>query len=146
MPELAANSRADVHALSGLAAGTRYAFEFAISDQQMTAFAELAGDCNPLHVDREFARARGYAGPVVYGGLLIAQVSRMIGMHLPGRDAIWTRLEIDFRAPLYVGEVARIEAEVSHCSEAVRALELSIRIVRGSQVLAQGEASVSLSQ
>jgi len=145
MPEAAP---AESRSAGELAPGVQHAFDFCIDDADMLRYAELSGDRNPLHLDADFARSRGFRDRVVYGGLLIAQVSRMIGMHLPGRDAIWNGLRIDFRGPLYVGETARLEAEITHHSEAVRALELRFRLSREaetSEILAQGRASVSLS-
>jgi len=133
-----------VRELSELVPGVRASAEFQISEAQMQCFAELSGDRNPLHLDADFARARGHAGPVVYGGLLVAQISRMIGMELPGRDALWTGLEIDFLRPLHVGESARLDAEITHQSEAVRALELRLTLSAGSRTLAKGRAQVSL--
>jgi len=130
--------------LEELAPGARSAFAFSISADQMRQFAELSGDHNPLHCETAFAAARHHPGVVVYGGLLVAQVSRLIGMQLPGRDALWTGLDIDFVRPLYVGERAELEAEVTHLSTAVRALELRFRIRRSDQTIAKGTAQVSL--
>ena len=45
----------------------------------MLAFAELSGDTNPIHVDAESARGSGFSGRVAYAGVLLAEVSRIIG-------------------------------------------------------------------
>jgi 3-hydroxybutyryl-CoA dehydratase len=131
-------------AFEDLCSGMRAGFEFAISAEQMRAFEGLCGDRNPLHCDAEFARGRGFEGAVVYGGLLVAQLSRLIGMQLPGRDALWTGLRIQFLHPLYVGRVARVDAEIRHVSEAVRALELRFSIESEGVAIAKGTADVSV--
>ena len=131
-------------AFEDLKAGMRAAFPFAISAEQMRAFEALSGDRNPLHGDADFARSRGFEGPVVYGGLLVAQLSRLIGMHLPGRDALWTGLRIQFLHPLYVGQDARVEAEIRHVSEAVRSVELRFSVEAGGLAIAKGTAEVSV--
>ena len=135
-----------VRVWSDLEPGVRAELPFSVSDAQMRGFAELSGDRNPVHLDAEVARARGHAGPVVYGGLLLAQISRMIGMELPGRDALWTGVSLEFVQPLYVGEPARIEAEIVHVSEAVRSIELRLRLRAGDRTIARGKAEVTLAR
>src|SRR5688572_30479947 len=98
---------------SELAVGQRVSTELRIDDQHMRAFAVLSGDFNPLHADDDFARSKGFEGRVVYGGLLIAKISELIGMRLPGRNSVWASLSVDFLKPLYVGEHAELEAEVA---------------------------------
>jgi len=133
---------AAARSLRSLREGQRAEFAFEIGAEQMRAFAALSGDHNPLHADPAFALARGFEGEVVYGGLLVAQVSRLIGMELPGRFAVWHRLQIDFRKPLYVGQPARLSAEIQHVSEAASALTLKFRIESGGEILASGSAGV----
>ena len=64
--------------------GATDSFEFVVSEAEQSSFAVLSGDFNPLHLDSDFAQARGLAGSVVYGGLIVAKVSQVIGMRLPG--------------------------------------------------------------
>lgn len=124
-----------------MAEGETARHSFVVSDSDMETFASLSGDRNPLHCDDTFARSKGFAGRVVYGALLVARISQVIGMELPGRDAVWTGLEIQFVSPLMLGEAAEIEATVARISPAVRALELTLRIHSGGRVIARGKAS-----
>lgn len=127
-----------------LAPGHAVSFSFVVAAEEMEAFAALSGDRNPLHANPDHARARGFDGPVVYGGLLAAKVSRLVGMELPTRDCIWTHLDIDFRGPLYVGEPATLAAEIVDVSEAVRAARLRFRIeaAAGRRLVARGTAEL----
>lgn len=118
--------------------------EFRISDADMAAFRNLSGDTNPLHDDAAFARRRGFAGPVVYGGLIIAQVSRMLGTRLPGPGCVWRSLTLRFRAPLYVGETARLAATIVHANEDIGVVDLKLRIDAAKRCVAEGEAAALL--
>jgi acyl dehydratase len=120
--------------------GHQHRLAFAISPADMTGFAAVSGDHNPLHHDPAFAGAKGFAGVVVYGGLLVAQISRMIGMIVPGRDAVWTGLSIEFRNPLLVGEPAVLIAEIVGKSESTRQVRLKIAIQAGERIIALGKA------
>ncbi|MBI3555855.1 MAG: (R)-hydratase [Deltaproteobacteria bacterium] len=121
---------------------SRKTIEFRIEKPDMDAFARLSGDFNPLHTKDEFARTQGFSGRVVYGGLLVAQISRMIGMHLPGKNAIWSKLDVQFISPLFVDEEASLTAEIMTKSEAAQTLILKIRIERADKLIARGNAMV----
>ena len=137
-------SSAAVLALADLREGMTAGFDFTIDDADMEAFAVLSGDRNPLHRDQDFAKSRGFSGCVVYGALLVAKVSRLVGMDLPGRDALWNSLQIQFVAPLIVGERARLEASVTQVSESARSAALQLTVISGSKTVARGKALVSV--
>ena len=118
--------------------------EFRIGDAEMAAFRTLSGDTNPLHNDTVFACKRGFAGPVVYGGLIIAQVSQMLGTRLPGPGCVWRSLTLRFRAPLYVGEAARLAATIVHANEEIGVVDLKLRVDVGRRCIAEGEAAALL--
>jgi acyl dehydratase len=118
--------------------------DFAITEDDQLAFANVSGDFNPLHLDADFARARGFSGAVVYGAMIVARISQIVGMELPGSSGIWSSLKIDFRSPLYVGETAHLFAEVIHYSEATRSLSLKIKVTCADRPIATANALVTL--
>jgi acyl dehydratase len=124
--------------------GAHAAVTFTVTDADMAAFAAVSGDYNPLHTDAAFARARGFAGPVVFGGLLIAKVSQLIGMQLPGRDAVWSGVAMRFHRPLFVGEEATVHGEVTTWSPATGFMTLQLRVASAAGVIAKGSADVVL--
>ena len=111
---------------------------------QLVKYSAGSGDFNPLHMDPDFARSKGFEGAVVHGALLVAKVSQLIGMRLPGRDSVWTGLSLQFRQPLYVGRVARVDAMVDRLSSATGMVVLKVRVLAGDILLAKGEAEVLL--
>ncbi len=132
------------HALSELLEGNSATVDFTVSSAQMAAFAELSGDHNPLHTDDAFARHRGYEGRVVYGALLIAKVSQLIGMRLPGRNSTWASVSFDFRRPLYVDQAAEVQGTVVTVHEATRMIVLELKLRSNGKVLGKGKAEVVL--
>jgi acyl dehydratase len=132
------------HRLSDLREGDQRSVTFSVTHEQMAAFAALSGDYNPLHVDESFARLRGYEGCVVYGALLVAKVSQLIGMRLPGRDSVWASVSLDFKRPLYVGREAEVEGTVKNVHEVTGMVELGLVVRADGRVLARGRAEVVL--
>lgn len=110
----------------------------------MDTFAKLSGDSSRIHVDRAFARSRGFSGPVVYGALTVARLSHLVGMHLPGDLGLATSWRIDFNQPLYVDEQAVMEAEITHVSPSTHTVKLRFRVMVGEKLVASGTAGSRL--
>ncbi len=113
---------------------------FTIDSAAMAAFARISGDTSAVHTDPAFAESRGFKDVIVYGGLMLAQLSGVLGGMLPGDDGVSTRWSIDFRSPLYVGEPAVLRLEVAHVSGAVGLVDLRFSIRAGERLVASGTA------
>tara|TARA_B100000315_G_scaffold259696_1_gene316735 strand:+ start:1718 stop:2155 length:438 start_codon:yes stop_codon:yes gene_type:complete len=133
-----------VHSLDSLHEGLVERFVFKPTNEMMRLFVEISGDVSPVHTDSNYATSRGFDGVVVYGGILVAQISRMVGMHLPGRDALSRNLNIHYMRPLLVGQQAELEARVAHISEATSSIELEFKITSKGKTLAKGSAGVQI--
>lgn len=114
------------------------------SRDEFLRFAELSGDRNPLHLDAQYARARGFEREVVYAGLIFARLSGLLGMRLPGRDGVWISANLDFPNPLYIDEEAELTCEVTETSDAMRTATLRIRVRVGARLVVRGTVLVML--
>lgn len=108
----------------------------------MQLFAQLSGDRSPIHVDELFARAHGLDGRIVYGNLLGAMVSTLVGMKLGGPGVMIVSQTINFRRPVPVGAEVRLTALVVQKSEAGRLAELQLKFAMGDQVVATGKCQI----
>lgn len=104
----------------------------------MAAFQKMSGDTSLIHTDREFARSRGFDDVIAYGGIILAQLSHVLGMKIPGSGGTSLRWTIDYRAPLYVGAEADIHFEVTGVSVATGVIDGKFRIVSGGKTIATG--------
>jgi acyl dehydratase len=97
-----------------------YSFTVTITSELLDRFVAVSQDVSPLHVDRRFARGRGYPDRVVHGAFLASLVSRLIGVHLPGENAIIHSISMRFRKPVIVGDTIEVSGEVEQVSESTR--------------------------
>ena len=102
--------------IDSLREGMAFSFEEKITIGMVDAFASLSGDFNPLHMDEDFARERGYRQRVVHGELLGALFSRLVGMYCPGRNALLHSMNLRFRNPAYPGTIIRVSGEIEQVS------------------------------
>jgi NAD(P)-dependent dehydrogenase (short-subunit alcohol dehydrogenase family)/acyl dehydratase len=88
-------------AADDLRVGLTAEYEREIEESDVLDFATNSGDFNPLHVDSEFARKSRFSQRIVHGGFQIGLASALLGMHLPGRDALLGSVNARFLSPLY---------------------------------------------
>ena len=99
-----------------------------LTQEDVDTFAKLTGDFNPLHQDEYFARKTPFGKPIVYGMLSGSFISALVGMVLPGRDALLISQTLEFSNPAYVGDLLHISARVRRKSPATRLITLDILI------------------
>jgi 3-hydroxybutyryl-CoA dehydratase len=124
--------------------GQRVSFTTTIDEVAIDAFADLTGDISPLHMDADFARGRGFERRVAHGALLGGYVSRLFGVHMPGRNCLLQSLRLTFQKPAYAGDEIEVEAEVAQLSPAVSVMvaKVTIRRVADGERLASGQAQI----
>ena len=135
---------AEAFDLEDLAVGQHAEFETVIAGDDVDRFAALSGDKSPLHVDQAFARKRGYTDRVAHGAYMVALASRLVGMYLPGRNALLLGVQMSFVAPTLPGARVRVRGEIDQLSDSVRSvvLKLAIRNAADEALLARGRLTV----
>lgn len=115
-----------------------------ITAADIRAFARLSGDSNPLHTDDAYARKTAFRKRVVHGFFLGSLVSRLIGMRLPGAYSLLVRETLEFKKPVFAGDILDVRASVAHTSAAGRLVELAIEIQRKRDLVCSGSAHVHM--
>lgn len=108
---------------------TKAGFEAEVSDGMLKMFAQISGDCNPMHTDETYARGRGMKDKVVYGLLVSSFYSRLVGMYLPGKYCLLQEIKINFHSPVYVGDQLTVTGVVKKKKELFQRIEIEARIV-----------------
>jgi len=106
--------------------GDRFSHSLQVTGAVMEQFARMSGDWNALHHEASYAARHKFERPIVYGNIMGAMLSRLIGMELPTTEVLILRQSLDFRTPAYVGDSIILEAEVSAVVEAVQAVQLKL--------------------
>ena len=126
--------------------GDSRAITHTFTREEIDMFAKLTGDFNPLHVDAEFADRSSAGGQVVHGMLAASFVSTLIGVHIPGRGALWNSFEVNWRKIIRIGDTLTFEAQVSAIQTALNSLELEIMGLNDitGEVCLEGKARVTM--
>ena len=130
-------------ALSGFRQGDKFFRSIHITPELIDQFARLSGDLNPLHVDENYAKEKGFEGKVVYGNVLGFLLSALIGMNLGYEQVMLLSQKFDYKHPMYLNETIELCATVSSISTSVRVLEFSLEFTNNKKTkVATGKCQV----
>ena len=104
--------------------GTKTKFTVQIDESIINEFARISGDHNPLHMDEKYACKTQFGKRVCHGMLLASFFSRLIGMYLPGKNALYFSQTLNFQMPCFVGDKVTIEGEVIDKSQSTRIITI----------------------
>lgn len=109
-----------------------------MSEEVVRKFCDISSDTNAVHGDAAYARKHGFREQIVYGNLLGALISNLVGMHLPTNEVIILRESIEFRNPVYRGDVVKLRATISSVHEAVSSVQMKLHFATESGQVATG--------
>ena len=119
---------ASEHTFEELFVGQKKSFSEKINESMLTTFAEISGDFNPLHMNENYASGTNFGKRVCHGMLLASFFSRLIGMHLPGKNSLYFSQSLNFRNPCYLGDEVVIEGEILEKKSTMRLITLKTTI------------------
>src|SRR3546814_13010321 len=86
-------------------------FAKTVSDADITMFAGISGDTNPVHLDQSFADKPIFAGRIAPGMLSARFISTVFGTRLPGPGCIYLPQDLRFQSPVQIGDT--VEARLT---------------------------------
>ena len=104
--------------------GTKTKFAIQINESIINEFAKISGDNNPLHMDEQYASKTQFGKRICHGMLLASFFSRLIGMHMPGKNALYFSQTLNFKTPCFVGDIVTIEGEIIDKSQSTKIITI----------------------
>ena len=125
--------------------GQSYEMQRVFTNQEITDFAKLSYDTNPLHTDPEFAKITQFGQLIVPGFLTASLFSAIIGTKFPGCGSIYLNQSMTLRKPVFPGQkvIAVVRAKTLFPEKHHVLLETCVYDAEG-QVLIEGDALVKL--
>ena len=118
-------------------------FSVKITESMVDNFAEFSGDYNELHMDEDYASTTSFGKRICHGMLLTSFFSRLVGMSIPGKNALYFSQSINFQSPCFIGDRILIRGEVTEKSESTHIITIKTTILnQDSKCLIDGIAKV----
>ena len=104
--------------------GLKETFNVIVNQEMVDLFVSLCGDINPLHTDSAYAQSKGFLNKIVHGLLSSTFYSKLVGVYLPGKNALLHGIDVAFRKPVYVGDKLSVTGKVSYINLAYKQIEI----------------------
>lgn len=111
-----------------------------IDQSNVGAYAEAAGDFNPIHIDEEFAKTTQFGGTIAHGMMVAAMLSELMATEFKRDWAASGLLKIRFRAPVRPGATVTAKGQVKRVRDTKTGTEITCTVGVRDQ---DGEASIT---
>ena len=104
-------------AIAGLTTGDTFTVSRTFTKEDVSQFAAISRDYNPIHFDKRFTTAKNLDGPICHGLLvagLITEIGGQIGWLASG-------MNFSFKKPVYIGETIQCVMTITALDERGRA-------------------------
>lgn len=95
-----------------LTIGQKASLQRRVEERDIRLFAAVSGDCNPVHLDAEFAAGTLFKERIAHGMFSGALISAAIACNLPGPGTIYLGQQLTFSRPVKLGDELTVELEV----------------------------------
>ncbi len=113
-----------------------------VSAELITAFAEVSGDYNSLHLDGAYAATTRFKERIAHGALLSSFISAVLGTVMPGLGTVYLSQTVKFLAPVKIGDTIQTKVEVIGRDDKKNKVTLRTCCHVGDQKVVDGEAVV----
>jgi 3-hydroxybutyryl-CoA dehydratase len=134
------------YCLEDLSVGQSAERAHVVAEADITAFAELSGDFNPVHMDADFAATTAFGGRIAHGMLSATYISAVLGETLPGHGAIYISQALRFRRPVRIGDEVTARVTVTAIDDAKGRVSLDTACLVGGKAVIEGEAVLMVSR
>ena len=131
--------------LSDIEVGQVFEIKKTLTLEHIQQFVALTGDHHPLHTSKEYAIKNGFKDVMAHGLLISSFSSTLIGMKIPGENAIIVSQSFKYRQPSFPGDVLTITGTVKEKELRFNNITVKVRIVNQlNKLIATGEYVVRI--
>lgn len=114
-----------------------------VEERDITLFAAVSGDVNPVHMDADFAAASPFKERIAHGMLTGAFISAALALELPGPGSVYLSQSLRFTAPVKIDDTVTVTLEVIEKIDKGRKVTLACHAHNQEGTLVvEGEAQV----
>ena len=113
-----------------------------VTDALVRAFADITGDHNPTHLDESYAATTRFGRRIAHGLLAASQLSALLANELPGPGTIYLSQDLQFRHPIFIGDMVPARVEVVEFGERGRVRLATTCVNQDGTLLLEGVATV----
>lgn len=132
--------------LEELTVGRTAQFAKTITEADVTLFAGVTGDFNPVHVDAVAAAKTRFGGRIAHGMLSAGLISAAIASRLPGPGSIYLAQTLKFTLPVRIGDTVTATITVAELLPRRRVKLSTVCTNQNGETVVEGEATVMIEE
>lgn len=127
-----------------LTIGESASFSKTITESDVSTFAGLTGDLNPMHINNVVANHSIFGGRIAHGMLSASFISAVLGTKLPGEGTIYLSQNLNFLKPVKIGDTVTAICTVKDVLNAAKGVyRIDTKCVnQNGEMVVNGEAVV----
>ena len=122
--------------------GMSVSYSQTITDKDIKQFAEISGDCNPIHLDEEYAKRSRFKKIIAHGMMTASYFSALFGTKIPGNGCVYTSQSLKFKKPVYIGDIVTATVKVTNVDLLKRKVLFKTICKVNNKVVTDGEAEL----
>ena len=127
--------------LEDLEVGMSRSLSKLITAADVDAYAQVTGDCNPIHLDDDYAaKATPFGARIAHGMLTAGILSALFGTQFPGLGCIYMTQTLKFRAPVFLDSLVTATATVAEIDDEKARVTFDCVCTVGDKVVLDGQA------
>jgi 3-hydroxybutyryl-CoA dehydratase len=126
--------------IEDISVGMSAIFAKTITDADVTLFAGISGDTNPLHIDENFASQTRFKTRIVHGMLTTSLWSTLVGTRLPGPGSAYVSQKTKFIKPVHAGDTVTAKVTVVKINEEKQRVHLDAECIVAGKIVAAGHS------
>lgn len=114
-----------------------------ITEADVYQFTGIIGNFNPTHVNKEFAEKAGLGKRTVPQMLVASLISKIFGTEYPGNGTVHVAQDLDFIAPVFIGDTVEAKVEVTKIDGKSKRVWLDVKCFnQENELVLTGESEI----
>jgi len=122
--------------------GMKVSYSRVITDADIKSFADISGDRNPIHLNKDYAKSSRYGKKIAHGLMTASFFSALFGMKIPGEGCVYVSQSLEFKRPVYIGDNVTAIVIVTNIDLSKRRVYFKTICKVGDKVVTNGEAEI----
>ena len=128
--------------IEDISIGMEDSYSRVITDADIKSFADISGDKNPIHLDKDYAKSSKYGKKIAHGLMTASFFSALFGMKIPGEGCVYVSQSLKFKRPVYIGDNVIATVIVTNIDLSKRRVYFKTICKVGNKIVTNGEAEI----
>ena len=116
--------------ISQIKKGMKIKLKKTMTKKYFLKLIKLLNDTAPIHTSNKWARRLGMEKKIFPGLAVVSVFSKLIGMYLPGKNAVIMNINFSFRKPVFLNDKLTYECEVYKVLRTFKLVMLKLSVLK----------------